>query len=305
MKTRWTVLAALLWASTATMAQAQSPKQPLEQWQTYATNPQIKMSDLGEHQAMAVFYRLNDVSDAPANVYINGHYQASLLPNTFSARAVCANKQTFGVALSRTDRFDDVNQGVYETLPVGDVAFFRVLQNAAGQVGLVRVPADVAKAELVNTQAVAQTVSRTPEAYALQCSAPVLQTMRLSANALFGFNQFAYEKIEPSAYRELAEISRKIQELGNERIQKIVVAGYTDPEGSDEYNRDLSQKRAAVIQAALREKGGVTAPMEAVGLGETELRVSDCAAKHVKDMKARQACNQPNRRVEITVIGQQ
>lgn len=305
MKTRWTVLAALLWASTSTMAQAKSPKQPLEQWQTYAPNPQIQMSNLGEYQAMAVFYRLDDVSEAPANVYVNGHYQASLLPNTFSARVVCANKQTFGVALNSAKHFDNINNGLYETLPVGDVAFFRVVQNAAGVLELKRVSAELAQADLVNTKAVAQTLSRAPEPHALQCSAPVLHMTRLSANALFGFNQFAYEKMEASAYHELDVISSKINELGDNRVQKIVVTGYTDPEGSDEYNRDLSQKRAEVVQAALREKIRVNVPMETVGLGETELRVGDCAVKHMKDVVARQACNLPNRRVEVTVIGQQ
>lgn len=300
MKTRWTVLTALVLATT--VAQAQSPQQPLEQWQTYANAPQANVKDLGQYQAMAVFYRLSDVSGAPVNVYVNGRYQASLLPNSFSARAVCADKQAFGAAFSSTEGFNKIND-VHETLPLRDMAFFRVVTNRAGQPELKRVSFETAKAELGQARPVAQTLSRTPEAHQLQCAAPVLQTNQISVSALFGFNQYRYEGIEPSGYQALNDILDKIKALGQDKIQKIVITGHTDPDGSDEYNLQLSQKRAKMIQAALREKGGVSVPMEAVGVGKQELRVKDCATLHPNNTAARLSCNQPNRRVEITVYG--
>lgn len=305
MKTiHWALMGAL--ACAAYSAQAKSPRQPLEQWQTYAPSTSLSTANLGDYQAVAVFYRLDNVNrDTPVNVYVDGRYQASLLPNTHSTRAVCADKQVFGAAWSRTDGFERDIAGVRETLPLREVAFFRVEVNAAGQPELVRVPAEQAEQEFENTRLLTQTLSRATPQHQLQCQAPVLQTNQLSASALFGFNQYQYEAIVPTAYAQLAEISKKINHLGEAKIQKIVVAGHADPEGADEYNQQLSLKRAQVIAQALRERGGVKLPIEAVGLGKTELKMPHCASQHPHDAAARHACNQPNRRVEITVYGRE
>lgn len=301
MKTRWLVCALMLGVGAA---QAQTPKQALEKWQTFADKPHLETAILGAHQALAVFYRAGDDGiDVPVNVFVNGRYQASLLANTFSARAVCADKQALGVSLSHADGFEPVRVSARETLPVGEMAFFKVANNVAGQPEIVRVSPNIARADLAGTKMLTHTLSRTPAAANLNCQALVLQTANFSASTLFGFNEYEYEGIRESANESLMQLSQKINELGESRVQKVVVAGHTDPEGADDYNLALSHKRAITIQAALQKMGRVSVPIEAVGLGERELKVDNCATLHPRDAAARHVCNQPNRRVEVTVYG--
>lgn len=300
MQPRWTVLTAL--TLSVFTAHAQSTKQPLEQWQTYAQSAPVSLSNLKENQAIAVFYRLDDGANVPVNVYVNGRYHASLLPNTFSAQPVCAAKQVFGLAVDEIHGFENIRNQAERTLPVGEVAHFRVQADANGQPEWVAVSAEVARAEMGKNKMVTQTHSRAVSAH---CEAPVLQTENFSTSAIFGFNQYAYEGIAPEAHEPLMKLSQKINNLGAERIQKVLIAGHSDPEGSPDYNLDLSQKRALTIQAALQKMGGVSVPMEAVGFGAKSLKVDNCATLHPKNAKARHECNQPNRRVEITVYGRQ
>ena len=85
------------------------------------------------------------------------------------------------------------------------------------------------------------------------------------------------------------------------KFNRIVISGYTDPQGSAAYNKKLSQRRAESVARLLRETG-INAKIEAVGYGQADLLVPNCAALHPAGQQ-RIACNQPNRRVEIAVYG--
>jgi outer membrane protein OmpA-like peptidoglycan-associated protein len=72
----------------------------------------------------------------------------------------------------------------------------------------------------------------------------------------------------------------------------FVVSGHTDSTGKAEHNKELSQKRAAVIVKELVKRGVPKAEIEAVGMGADKPLVTpdDTAAKQAK-----------NRRYEIQV----
>ncbi|CAN5882808.1 hypothetical protein BH11PSE6_BH11PSE6_11580 [soil metagenome] len=76
---------------------------------------------------------------------------------------------------------------------------------------------------------------------------------------------------------------------------KIRIDGHTDAQGSDAANQQLSQARAGGVRAALGAMGVDAARIEAVGHGESV---------PVADNKTASG-RQQNRRVEITLIGQQ
>lgn len=76
---------------------------------------------------------------------------------------------------------------------------------------------------------------------------------------------------------------------------KVRIDAHTDAQGSNAYNQDLSNRRAASVAATLASLG-VTGPrVEAVGHGE---------AQPIADNKT-PAGRQQNRRVEVTLVGQQ
>jgi len=74
----------------------------------------------------------------------------------------------------------------------------------------------------------------------------------------------------------------------------VRVEGHTDSRGSDQYNQDLSNRRAMAVKNLLVQRGVAIAGFEAVGYGET---------MPVATM-TRGAGRQKNRRVEIKIAPQ-
>ncbi|MEJ5081524.1 OmpA family protein [Ochrobactrum sp. MYb379] len=77
--------------------------------------------------------------------------------------------------------------------------------------------------------------------------------------------------------------------------KRLEIRGHTDAKGTDEYNLDLSERRALTVKSALKDRK-VTTEMEAKGLGETQP-----VALNKVDGKDNPAGRQLNRRVEIFV----
>lgn len=88
-------------------------------------------------------------------------------------------------------------------------------------------------------------------------------------------------------------------------ISIILVQGYTDRLGSQEYNQKLSEKRAGKAVAYMK-RHGVTAEFDAMGMGKT-LSVKSCPDPDPKgEIKTRAElieCLAPNRRTVIEVKG--
>ena len=76
--------------------------------------------------------------------------------------------------------------------------------------------------------------------------------------------------------------------------------GHADRLGSNDYNQKLSEKRADAVRAYLVSKGVEQSKVETLGFGKT-LPVKACPDQ--KDRKQLIECLQPDRRVEIEVIG--
>lgn len=72
----------------------------------------------------------------------------------------------------------------------------------------------------------------------------------------------------------------------------VVVAGHTDSDGSESYNKNLSQLRAHAVSDYLASKGVDAVRLETVGFGESQPIASNDTAEG----------KQVNRRVEITLL---
>jgi OOP family OmpA-OmpF porin len=119
-----------------------------------------------------------------------------------------------------------------------------------------------------------------------------------SAESVFGFDQSLLQ-----AQGKLA-LDTFVNELRGADFDSVVVEGHTDRLGSTAYNQSLSQRRADAVKAYLVDSGGVAAQkVSAKGMGESAPlpQTADCKADQAR--KALIACLQPDRRVDIEVVG--
>lgn len=119
--------------------------------------------------------------------------------------------------------------------------------------------------------------------------APRTEKYTLSANELFTFDSSAVR--QPQA--KLDEIATALK--GDGSPDEIVIVGYTDRLGSDEYNQKLSERRAIAVKNYLMNKGIESNRLRAEGRGEADPVVM-CDEQN---KAALISCLSPNRRVEI------
>lgn len=92
--------------------------------------------------------------------------------------------------------------------------------------------------------------------------------------------------LKPGAYTTVDRLAAALKDSPD---RKVVIEGHTDSMGSDEYNQELSQRRAQAVQAALMQRGVNSGQITAYGKGETFPVASNDNS----------AGRQQNRRVEL------
>ncbi len=88
----------------------------------------------------------------------------------------------------------------------------------------------------------------------------------------------------PGGYREIARISTILNKYNQTQIE---VGGHTDSTGSEQYNQELSIRRAEAVKNALMQQGIAPQRIIAIGYGESQ----PVSSSHAM-----------NRRVEIVII---
>ena len=129
-------------------------------------------------------------------------------------------------------------------------------------------------------------------------AAPGPQRVSLSADALFGSNQY---NLRPAG---TAELDRFSQQLEGATYQSIRVEGHTDRMGSTAFNQNLSEARAASVKDYLVIHGRIDpARIGAKGMSEGTpvTAAADCADSLPRAQLIE--CLQPDRRVDIEVTG--
>lgn len=123
---------------------------------------------------------------------------------------------------------------------------------------------------------------------------PATEKVTMSADALFDFNKSV---IKPDAKGKLDGLVGKVKGVN---LEVVIAIGHADRIGSAAYNNKLSLRRADSVKAYLVSKGIAANRIYTEGKGEKQ-PVKDCPA--MKDRKKLIECLQPNRRVEIEVVG--
>jgi OOP family OmpA-OmpF porin len=122
--------------------------------------------------------------------------------------------------------------------------------------------------------------------------APRFEKYTLSATELFTFDSSAVNM--PQA--KLEEITTAIKGPGSPK--QVVIVGYTDRLGSDEYNQKLSERRALAVKEYMVNRGIAADRLVAEGKGEAD-PIVECTDKN---KAALIKCLSPNRRVEIDEV---
>jgi OOP family OmpA-OmpF porin len=118
----------------------------------------------------------------------------------------------------------------------------------------------------------------------------------VAADALFDFNKAV---LRPEGKAKLDELVSKAKAI---KLEVILAVGHTDRIGGDAYNQKLSEKRAAAVKEYLVSKGIEANRVYTEGKGEKQPVTGD-KCKGEKKSKALIDCLQPDRRVDIEVIG--
>ena len=111
--------------------------------------------------------------------------------------------------------------------------------------------------------------------------------IEITETIFFAVNRAEIRDVSQSLIDEIAQVI-----LDNPRISRIEVQGHTDSDGSDEYNQQLSQRRAEAVVEALVQRDVERDRLIALGFGESE----PIADNGTSAGKAK------NRRVEFHII---
>ncbi len=264
-------------------------------------------------QSRVLVYRGADSSGlkGATGVFVNGQYHTSLVAGGYSQLCIEPGAVEIGARQMRIGRNakDNYDSLTATRLLAGQSQYFAVYEDAARPV-LKPVPAAQALQEMVGTRLQMHTVSRVTKAQdCLSAPAPVAapvmvpampQQFALSGDALFAFGR---SDAAGMTSQGLAVIDQLVSRIRSDytHINHIHVIGHADPLGSQQANQRLSSERADTVRRYIERVSQISARITSEGRGSRQLVERSCA---VVASASAIACNQPNRRVVVEVVGQ-
>src|SRR5690606_36352327 len=125
---------------------------------------------------------------------------------------------------------------------------------------------------------------------------PTAEKIKLSADTLFDFDKAV---LKDEGMSKLDQLAAQPSDLN---LEVILAVGHADRMGSEAYNQSLSERRAAAVKSYLGSKGVDANRVYTEGKGETQPVTGD-TCNSVRGRTALIDCLQPDRRVEVEVIG--
>ncbi len=138
----------------------------------------------------------------------------------------------------------------------------------------------------------------TPAKPAMPGVTPAKDKITLAADALFDFDKAV---LRPEGKAKLDDVVAKSSRLN---LEVVIAVGHADRIGSAAYNQKLSEKRAAAVKDYLVAKGIPANRVYTEGKGSKQPVTKPGQCKGPKSKKVIE-CLQPDRRVDIEIIGTQ
>jgi OOP family OmpA-OmpF porin len=129
---------------------------------------------------------------------------------------------------------------------------------------------------------------------------PVIQKLTLSTDVLFDFGK---AELKDSGKQRLDQLADEIKDAN---VDEIVAVGHADRIASEDFNQKLSEQRAQAVKAYLEQRGTRAQQLTAQGAGESAPVTGDDCRKMGPERGSNKKlvdCLQPDRRVEIEVLG--
>ena len=125
---------------------------------------------------------------------------------------------------------------------------------------------------------------------------PAGEKITVAADALFDFNK---STLRPEGKAKIDEVAAKADQLN---LEVVIAVGHADRIGGAAYNQKLSEKRAAAVKDYMVSKGIPANRVYTEGKGSKQPVTKPGQCKGPKSAKVI-ACLQPDRRVDIEIIG--
>jgi OOP family OmpA-OmpF porin len=128
----------------------------------------------------------------------------------------------------------------------------------------------------------------------------VIEKITLNTDVLFEFDK---AELRPAGQQRLDELAKSAQ---GANVERIVLTGYADRIGAEQYNKDLSERRAQAVGDYLAQKGVDKDKLDIEGRGEENPVTGGECDKMGRESKKNSklvACLQPDRRVEAELLG--
>ena len=270
-------------------------------------------ADAGKAKHEWIIFRANDNAGGQVHISQSGKLHAALAEGEYTVLRLCGSDANFDAAVVHSDRS---NRGELSVSAGGrSDPNAKAFQLVVGPNGLARatlVDLDGIKLDALqlHRRIVSRVVSHCDAApVAAAAAVPVavapaprvaeeMRSLELASDSLFPFASFDLEK---SVARSLvlARFEQLVSKQDMGKITQIRVIGHSDPVGQVHRKQLVSLSRAHAVARYLQSEFGLLAHQFSVETqSDKQLLVSDCPSQPVS---VRNACNAPNRRVEVLV----
>ncbi|MFI0545539.1 MAG: OmpA family protein [Brachymonas sp.] len=129
----------------------------------------------------------------------------------------------------------------------------------------------------------------------------VREQLRIDADGYFYFDRSGGTDLLPEGRKKIEDLAQTLKTW--KKIESVHIIGFTDRLGSEAYNLRLSQARAETVRSYLQSQQVPVEQISVAGLGKLKPVTTPEQCPSTLPRKALIDCLQPDRRIEIQLIG--